>query len=319
MKGDQGETMDESLRLGKLNSKLTECEQIYRRLESIVPDFSLAASSMIPVERRRFFTTGLYYLLNTIEDVEHLLRQVMLDGALQNIAPRPLQFYREDFAPNRENCEHLLADLMELHEIELDKKEFPPDYETAPIWNILISGLDFWEMDDSGQFSPKDLKTTETLIYSPFFNPDEWMRNLTELEPILGPAATEKIPSNIRIRVKELYSSFVLGNYLSAVALARAILEYTLVDRATRIGISAYSEDRRYPNRTRRLRELVEDVSKIVPELRPDMETVLDAGNRTLHPKKKDKVVLLPNHLRILAEDSVASVRTIVEKLYLHL
>ena len=254
-----------------------------------------------------------------IENVEHLLKQIMLGGALHNIAHRPLQFYREELAPKRERFEHLLVELLEIPDVDLDRKEFRPESDSSPVWNILVSGLDVWDKDDSGTFSPEDLKATDRLIYSPFFRPDEWLRNVDELEPVLGEAAEQKIPSNVRIRVKELYWSFILGNYLSAIALARAVLEYALIDRAAQISISAYSDDPRYPDRTRRLRVLVEDASKKIPELKTEMEAVLEAGNLALHPKKKDKLILLPSHVRSLAKTSVESVRKVVEKLYLHL
>ena len=311
--------MNESSRALELNSQLAECEQIYRTLESVFSDPSSIDSSKIPPDRRRLFATAIYYLLEAIENVEHLLRQVILDGALQNIAHRPLQFYREELAPKREHFETLLVELLEMPDIELDRKAFRPDSESSPVWNILVSGLDFWEMDDSGMHSPKDLQATRGLVYSPFFKPDEWLRNVNELEPVLGPAAELKIPSNVRIRLKELYRSFILGNYLSAVALARAILEYALVDHAAQIDIRAYSDDPRYPNRTRTLGVLVRDASEKLPELKAEMEAVLEAGNQTLHPKKKDKLVLLPSYLRHLAKASIQSVRKVVEKLYLRL
>jgi|GEM_PF-1996044 len=309
--------MSENSREGALNSRLAECEQIYRRLAGVSPDFSTLDLANIPQERRRFFVTAIYYLLETVGVIEHLLKEVTLDSALQNIAPRSLEFYREKLSPNKERYERLLLELLDLPEVEIDPKEFPPEYENNPVWNILVSGLDYWEMDESGTFSEDALNATNRFLYSSFFRPDEWLRNADSLEPVLGKAAENKIPGNIRIRLKELYRSFILGNYLAAIALARAILEYSLVDRSTNIGINAYSEDPRHPNRTRRLRSLVDDVSERRPELQEDMEAILDAGNRTLHPKKKDKLAFLPKALHDLAIRSTISARRVVEKLYL--
>jgi hypothetical protein len=172
-------------------------------------------------------------------------------------------------------------------------------------------------MDESGEFSEDNLKATERLIYSSFFQPDEWLRNADEIEPVLGDAAEQRIPSNIRIRLKELYRSFILGNYLSTIALARAVLEYALVDRSSSIGINPLSDDPHYPNRTRPLGMLVEDASEKRPELKLDMESIVDAGNKTLHPRKRDKLVLLPGALRDLALTSINSVRGVVVHLYL--
>lgn len=309
--------MNEDSREGALNSRLAECQQIYRRLEGASTDPSNVELTNIPQDRHRFFATAIYYLLRAIEEVEHLLKVATLDSALQNIAPRPLQFYREELAPNRERFERLLAELLDLPEVDLDPKEFHPESESNPVWNILVSGLDYWEMDESGAFSQEALRATDRLLYSAFFRPDEWLRNAASLEPILGKAAESKIPGNIRIRLKELYRSFILGNYLAAIALARAILEYSLVDRSTKIGIDPLSEDPRHPNRTRRLRLLVDDASERQLALQVDMEAILDAGNRTLHQKKKDKLAFLPGALHDLAFTSAKSVQRVVEKLYL--
>jgi hypothetical protein len=172
-------------------------------------------------------------------------------------------------------------------------------------------------MDDTEEFSEEALNATNRLIYSSFFRPDEWLRNADQIEPVLGVAAEQRIPSNVRIRLKELYRSFILGNYLSAIALSRAILEYALVDRSAKIGINSLSDDPRYPNRTRKLGLLVEDAGEQRPELKLDMESIVDAGNMTLHPKKKDNLVLLPGVLRDYALTSLKAVRGIVEKLYL--
>jgi hypothetical protein len=265
--------------------------------------------SKIPQERRRFFATAFYDLLRAIDAVAHLLNEVSLDSATQNVAPQPLQLYRDQLAPHRKRLERLLIGLLGFPNVELNPKEFRPVSAGNPVWNMLVSGLDFWEMDESGEFAEDDLKATHRLLYSSFFQPDEWLRNADEIEPVLGEAAEQRIPSNIRIRLKELYRGFILGNHLSAIALARAVLEYALIDRSAKIGINPLSDDPRYPHRTRKLWMLVEDASENRPELKLDMESIVDAGNKTLHPKKKDNLVLLPGTLRDLALTSIRAGR----------
>lgn len=212
----------------------------------------------------------------------------------------------------------MLTESPDLPEVEIDQSESTPESESNPVWNIFATGLDFWENDNSEIFSREALGDADRLLYSSFFRPDEWLRNAKSLDPFLGNAAESKIPNNIRIRVKELYRSFILGNYLAAIALARAILEYSLIDKSSKTGVNPLSTDPRYPNRTRRLRSLVNDVSARIPQLQKDMETIVDAGNRTLHQRKDDKIVFLPIVLHELAFDSIKAVRGVVEHLYLH-
>ena len=163
----------------------------------------------------------------------------------------------------------------------------------------------------------KPLDAAGRLLFSSFFDPDQWMRNSYELHPVSGEGADRLAPSNIRVRVRELYRSFVLGNYLAAIALTRAILEYAIVDNAARLDINPDFTDQSGQMRTRRLRELVEDLSTRLPILRLPMETIIEAGNRTLHPKQKDRLVLLPDSLRDLALDTINAAREVVEQLYL--
>jgi hypothetical protein len=111
----------------ELNSRLTECEQIYKRLEGVSDNLADLDLSKIPQDRRRFFATVFYYLLRAIDDVAHLLKQISLNGAIQNVAPQPLQIYRDKLAPNRKRLERLLIELLGLPDVELDQKEFRPD------------------------------------------------------------------------------------------------------------------------------------------------------------------------------------------------
>jgi len=300
----------------ELNSRLAECMQIYKRLEGVGADLADIDLSTIPEGRRRFFATAFYYLLESSDAVAHLLKEISLDNVIQNVAPQPLQFYRDKIESNRNKIKRLFIGLLGFPNVDLDQKEFCPDSAGNPVWNILSSGLDFWELDDTDKFPEDALKATNRLIYSSFFRPDEWLRNADEIEPVLGDAAEQRIPNKIRFRLKELYRSFILGNYLSAIALSRAVLEYVLVDQSAQIGINPFSDDPRYQNSFRILRLLVEDASKQQPELKADMESIVYSGNLALHPKKKTNLILDPFVLRKHALASIKATRGIVEKLY---
>jgi hypothetical protein len=180
---------------------------------------------------------------------------------------------------------------------------------------VLLSGLDFWNLDNSGTYTDADLQVVEDLVYSPFFEPDQWLRNAETIGPVLGPRAGIRVPGNVRVRLREVVRSFILGNYLAAIALSRAILEYSLIDRASTVGIDPRDPDQ--PGRNKGLSWLVEDASERWPHLRLPMESIVEAGNQTLHPKKGDNLALLPTALRNYALTSVQAARTIVEELYL--
>lgn len=309
--------MTSTVREERLNSVLAHCEQLYIRLLEIVPNLCAANLSSVSEKKKRLAATAVYYILEDLKEAEHLLRLVALDNAAQAIAPKAREFYRTTLLPKREQLETLFVDLLDLPDIEIDLRQLRPEPERAPVWNILVSGLDFWHQDESREFSAEDLQAADRLLFSPFFAPDEWLRSSEELQPILGEGAEQRIPSNVRVRLKELYRSFIFGNYLSAIALSRAILEYALVDRSGALGIDAYTQDPSFPSRTRRLRELIEDASAKIPDLRTGMESIIEAGNQTLHPKRKDNLVRLPSALNGLAFSSIEAVREVIERLYL--
>jgi hypothetical protein len=316
--------MNLQARILELNTKLSECEQLYRSLQKQFPDLSLKCVSRFNYEKRREAFAALYCLLDALRDAELMFRDVKLENGLQSVAIKPLQFYRDVLLPKRNEYDHVLFNLLGA-EIEFNSNEdtakspesiLPNSSKSTTVWNILIAGLDYWQNNDDSMYTNDELKAAERLMYSSFFVPDEWLRNTDELQPILGDAAEQRIPINIRIRIRELYRSYILSNYLAAIALSRAILEYALIDRAGIIGIQVSLNDPHYPNRTRRLGDLVEDASNVIPELKTEMESILDAGNKTLHPKKRDKSVFHSTYLHCLARSSVEQVVKIIERLY---
>ena len=248
--------------------------------------------------------------------MEGLLRDATLEATPQSVARGSVRFYRNTLLPRRDALWILYLEFLELPDIEIDLSQVLPAPRTAPVWSILASGLDFWNLDPDA-FPPEDLEATDRLLHSSFFQPDEWLRNAEELQPLLGESAGMRIPGNVRVRLREAYRSFILGNYLSAIALARAILEYSLVDRSRKLEIDPSAHDPRHPRRIKALSQIVDDASEKRPHLALHMGRILDAGNDTLHPKPKDKLALLPSAVRKLALSSVESIRTVVEDLYL--
>ncbi len=311
-----------------LNLRLTQCEEEWGAL---FPDnkFRFADLSKIPNDKLRPVARVTADILATTRYVDKLLQEAALDTGHQSIAQKTMAFYRNTLLPNQKAMQTLFDQLVKQpglfqefetpstdtgEDIVPDKR--PKDYK--PLWNMLVTGFDYWSMDESGTFCKNEIEAVERLIFSPFFSPDEWLQNSSEIEPVLGGNTGQRVPGQVRLRLKELTHSFILGNYLASVALARAILEYALVDRAAIIGIRACGEDPRYPDRTNRLGTLIKDASEIRPALKMDMESVWENGNRMLHPKKRDNVIYIPAALREMALESVNAIRHVVEALYLN-
>jgi len=305
-------------RTSKLNRLLVQSQALYRSILRVYPDIHSDDPTEIDSDWRPVIGGAFFLLLHLIDEIDGLLEEVKLDGAIESLHSEPLAFYRQTIKPGRPEIEKVFARYREYLDEDADWSQWDNRRDDGGAWDILVAGFDYFSQDEDA-YSKEQLDTVERLLFSSFFTPDEWLRNSKDLDPILGESADQRIPSHVRIRVKELYRSYMLGNYLSAIALGRAILEYSLVDRAPIIDINPYSADPNNTTRTRTLRSIVEDVSKIAPELSVDMESIVDAGNRTLHPKKRDKVVLHPSTLRSLSRDTINSVQRVIEHLYLRL
>ncbi len=308
--------MSSNEREQQLNSVLAQLRELYARLRQLLPEGFGADHIPTADEQKREIVTAIHFLLLNARRVDSLLKGASLDGLAQPMNTELLQWFRERLIPERSEFQKIFLELIGLPNIEIDLDKVHPRTEQAPIWNILVSGLDFWKLNEGEEFTTEELDSAEHFLYSSFFEPDQWMQNLEELQPVAGEDADRRVPSNIRVRVRELYRSFVLGNHLAAIALTRAMLEYAIVEHAPRLGIIPYFTDNRGRNRTRRLRELVDEISVRMPNLNLSMETIVEAGNRTLHPEQQDRLVLSPDRLHDLALDSINAIRDVVEQLY---
>lgn len=76
----------------------------------------------------------------------------------------------------------------DLPDLEKEQAELLNEIHGASVWNILVSGYHFWSSNDIGAYLSEELECTSRLLYSSFFEPDDWFCNSDELDPILGEA-----------------------------------------------------------------------------------------------------------------------------------
>lgn len=299
----------------EIDDLLTEVKELYTRICRLLPQGFRAED--IATSDKQEIVTAIHRLLLASRRIDGVLKAASLNGLPQPVNTELLRFYREELIPDKTRLQNFFLEWIGLPNIEIDLSKVEPKREEAPIWHILVSGLDYWKLDESGEFAAEDLDAAERLLFSSFFEPDQWMRNSEELHPVAGERADLVLPSNIRVRVRELYRSFILGNFLAAIALTRAMLEYAVVEHASRHGINAFFIDQNGRRRTRRLRDLVNELSENIPNLKSPMETIIESGNRTLHPELQDRLVIAPDRLHDVALESINAIRAVVEHLYL--
>ena len=191
-----------------------------------------------------------------------------------------------------------------------------------PLWAIFENGLDqidtlleSAEEADILHLDEDEIAQTRRLLNSEYFKPDQWAENLDALNPIISSRHMTRIPRHVRLRVREVYASFVYGNWLSVLSSGRALLEYALLDRHSPLGFDAYKEDRGQSPKPLSLQRIIDNASEKFPELSEYMNLINSCGNEVMHPIKKKKVTNVPAG-RNQALDCIVKLRIVLQRLY---
>lgn len=303
--------MPSASREAKLNSLLTQAKQLYTCVQQSIPTFNAEDANGLTGGLKPLIKTCAGHLLLRLDEIDQILREFTFEGAPKDVSRSAYEMYRDEIRPKREEILQIAAILFD---VPLDPEVDLRQTRDSHIWLMLTQGVDT-AFEEDGNFTAEEIRRAEALTASSFFRPDEWVRNADDIQPAaFGPNADQRIPGHVRVRLREILHSFILNNHLAAIALARAVLEYSLNDRATKIGI-----DTQYPTRSDRkksLRWLVEEASEYRPHLKQPMDTIVDAANRTLHQRKDEKLFLMSHYLRTAALHSTRAIRVIIEDLY---
>lgn len=151
------------------------------------------------------------------------------------------------------------------------------------------------------------------------FDPDSWLDRANELAPIRTAKKDVLLPSHVRLRIEELNRAYVFGCWLSVLALARAILEYAILDNLRKFNIDptwpAVGRDQK--GKAKKLSDLINDLEPHVPSLTKGMDKLRDYGNDYLHPKKSQVSKESLFQCKSAAKDAMKTVVEVVEGLYL--
>jgi hypothetical protein len=172
-----------------------------------------------------------------------------------------------------------------------------------------------WEYDHP--FSPDEAYSllTSKLIG---FEPDAWLGRASELESVRTHRRNFDLPMQVRLRLEELCRAYVFGLWLSVSGLARAILEYSIIDNLAKLHIErTWPPDRKGTRKEKRLADLIDEVAEALPDLKTPMMLLRDRGNEYLHPRKSriSKESLLQR--KESAKAVVAALVSVIEAIYL--
>lgn len=231
-------------------------------------------------------------------------------------------FYLNDLKPNSSKIRDICWDMIGLAEFKTLLDSSKPAPGERPIANAVSWGIDRWlSLLEEGELEEWHergfyLEAASEFVNKGYFDPDSWLDNCLLLRPVLVDRPLNAIPLHVRFRLREIHRAFTYGLWMSAVALSRSVSEYAIIDNARQLGIES-TYDRNGKPESKPFWLLAEEVSEVRPELREPLEEVRKAGNRIMHPKKKQGLEIISTPAsRKEALGCVTQTGVIVENMY---
>jgi hypothetical protein len=178
-------------------------------------------------------------------------------------------------------------------------------------WSSMLDEEERFELLERGV----DIQGAQEVVAMPWFRPDEWSKNFGLLQPVLVDRSTNVMRDHVRYRLLEIYRAFAFGLWMSAIALSRSLVEFSLRSNAPRFNVSTTFDGPDGRLEEKSLKRLGEEMAAHLPSLAKPVEVVRESGNRILHPKKHD-VIAYPKVMRSEALECIQAARAVVEASY---
>jgi len=146
---------------------------------------------------------------------------------------------------------------------------------------------DCFDFDPPEPFAYQKVMQNCNLVAQRFwFNPDAWLANERAISPVI--VARERVPKPVKSRIDEIYLSLVFGNWMSAIALSRCLLEYVLLDFLPKKGQCDEN------GKQKALRDLSSSAAETltagkrnfdIAEWKANVGKVIANGNHVMHPE----------------------------------
>lgn len=328
----------EERQVQKINSYLSASKQFFEKVVSRVPQAEFTTKTTFTDSERAVLKELLFKLIFCIDEIEKILRESILSKEIPiQLASNNLStFYNEKLLPSELDIRHLYSEvdpqeitinfrgteeIIRLHPPPDRRKRFSPDEILIGenVTGLISHAVDMYEGEirewDECPFDEDDLEKARKLVDAAFFQPNHWLSNAELLKPVLSENVSA-IPWHVKLRLKEIYQSFLFGNWMAVFSLSRSVLEYALINKSASLGINAYKNN----GNAWGVRELVNKASKVIekPDISQAMDSIVERGNWVMHPKKKEKLIQSPLALRDKAYESVTSLRAVISELYVH-
>ena len=278
-----------------------------------------------PEPKRARIAELLKKLNSHVNTIKRALSAAVSDGTGPPILTLPSahrNYWNERLAPNATTLQRAYFEISGLG-VLAELLDYPSahDKPRTTMLRAVSWGLERWcdmlDEDELFEWLDRgfDIEGAQEISAMPWFAPDEWSQNQRMLEPVLVDRPTTVMRDHVRYRLLEIYRAFTFGLWMSAIALSRSLVEFSLRTNAPRFNVSITRDGQNGRPEEKSLKRLGEDIAVHVPEVARPVEIVRETGNRILHPKKHD-VIAHPKVMRSEALGCIRAARQVVEAVY---
>lgn len=267
------------------------------------------------------------HVLDTIAKVKSLeKRKLLRQGQSQEFVPDSILVYIHDQVDPRVNAFRKILDHLDPEGVDI--RQILEEIANTSSYRSLNATFEMGveQVRDLIERNPeRDFglvpDTACEVIDSPLisFDPQAWLDRAGELTPIRTHKKDVLLPSHVRLRIEELNRAYVFGCWLSVLALARAILEYAILDNLHKYYVLPTwpPTGRDQKGKSKKLSQLIEELEPHLPSLTKGMNKLRDYGNEYLHPKKSQVSKESLFQSKSAAKDAMRILVEVVEGLYL--
>lgn len=303
-----------------LGQQLAELKSSWDELRRLVPWSDLEAGRIADKTIRDHATSLLRRVFHSIRDIESVMSQSAgsTTPILHGVDASLVRVYIDEIRPRHDKV-HKALDLLSYGFTLMDLIESASSYDRSTdfIRRTLEVSLRRWDEDleeeDPRRLDVFSFEGAWEMLDAEYFQPDRWLQNVKALKPIILGSQDAQIPKQVKRRLLQAYRSFIFENWAAAVAMARAILEYAILDRARQFSVDTRDLER--PEWESDLKQLITAMPELYPNMEDEWEYIRRWGNSVMHPVQQDRVIEYPS-ARDIALRCLDNVRRAIEALY---